>query len=80
MSVPVTRCLIVLAADNPAALQRLHEVMQINLKSGSMLCLPCSCDPKCRELTELETDRIVAQLGDLEHDQRRNTLSDLKRH
>lgn len=62
MTKPVTRCMVVRAADSPFALLRLHQAIQLNLKSGSLLILPCSCNPKCRELTELETDAIITKL------------------
>lgn len=78
----ITRCMIVQAAEDHAALKHLHAAIKEELKQGALLCLPCYCSPGCRQLTEQETSAILVRLGDFERGdhERQATLSDLKRH
>ncbi len=66
MSIPISRCLVSKAYDDNVMLKRLSEAIAYNMKQGSMLCLPCTCDPPCRELTDSEANDLIIKMEGLE--------------
>lgn len=67
MSVPISYCTLVAAADDAAVFKKVAPGMQRNLETGHFSIIGCEHQPRCRELTGAEfgelTSRFLAYDG-----------------
>lgn len=59
MSQPIKRCLISKAAQGcEKSIELLSKAMKINLQYGGFTIVPCDCNPKCKEPTEEQLEKL----------------------
>ena len=61
MSVPVSYCRLVQAADDTEVFKMLHPTMKRNIDGGHFSVWPCEHDPPCRQLTEAEVRDLFSR-------------------